>query len=60
MMGNKPVTCPDCGQPLKKDGRKAKYTCENDACTVIFVRYPRYAELVEVVRQASSRTRRTP
>jgi tRNA(Ile2) C34 agmatinyltransferase TiaS len=59
-MTNKPLTCPDCGQPLKKDGRKAKYTCENDACTVIFVRYPRYDELVEVVRQADSRTRRAP
>ena len=59
-MVDKSMTCPDCGRPLKKDGRKAKYTCENDACTVIFVRYPRYAELVEVIRQPGSRTRRAP
>jgi len=34
------VDCPVCGEPLVKDGSKSKYFCENESCSVIFVRCP--------------------
>jgi len=34
------VSCPKCGQPLMKKGRKRRYYCDNESCPVIFVRNP--------------------
>jgi len=34
------VSCPECGEPLVKRGNKSKYYCENENCSVIFVRRP--------------------
>jgi hypothetical protein len=48
------TNCPECGKPLKKSGRKAKYCCENDSCSVIFVRHPDKPGIVEVIRKADA------
>jgi uncharacterized C2H2 Zn-finger protein len=39
--------CPKCGKLMKKNKGEARYTCENNACSVIFVRNPDkpYAEI---------------
>ena len=50
------ANCPDCGKPLKKRGRKAKCCCENDRCSVIFVRHPDKPGIVEVIRKAGAST----
>ncbi len=46
--------CPECGKPLRKD-KGAKYCCTNDACSVIFVRYPDKPPLTIVTRKAEAR-----
>lgn len=42
------VNCPKCGKPLKKAKHKSRYCCENDACSVIFVRYPDKPPIMEI------------
>ena len=51
----KMVNCPECGKPLKKDSGKAKYCCENSACSVIFVRHPDKYSIMEIAYKASGR-----
>gem|GEM_PF-1005689 len=34
------ASCPYCGRPLAKDAGKDRYSCENEGCPVVFVRYP--------------------
>jgi hypothetical protein len=48
------VNCPKCGKPLKKDS-KVKYSCENSACSVIFVRYPDKQSIMEITYEARAR-----
>ena len=50
------VNCPECGKPLKKNTRKAKYCCENNACSVIFVRHPDKQSIMEVTHKAQARS----
>jgi RecA-family ATPase len=50
------VNCPECGKPLKKNTRKAKYCCENSACSVIFVRHPDKQSIMEVTYKARARS----
>jgi hypothetical protein len=52
------VNCPECGKPLKKSTRKAKYCCENSACSVIFVRHID-KPYMEITYKASARARRS-
>jgi hypothetical protein len=49
------VNCPECGKPLKKNTRRAKYWCENSACSVIFVRNPDKHSIMEITYKASPR-----
>jgi len=49
------VNCPECGKPLKKDLDKAKYCCENSACSVIFVLHPDKHSIMEIAYKASGR-----
>ncbi len=53
-MVNRPlaVNCPECGKPLKKS--KAKYCCENNACSVIFVRHADMESVMEIVYKSSA------
>jgi len=51
------VNCPECGKPLKKSTRKAKYLCENSACSVIFVRHPDMQSIMEITYKASARSK---
>jgi hypothetical protein len=53
----KMVDCPECGKPLKKDSGKAKYCCENSACSVIFVRHPGKHSIMEIAYKASGRNK---
>ncbi len=48
------ANCPECGKPLKKDPGKAKYCCENNACSVIFVRNPDKESVMEITYDASA------
>ena len=50
------VNCPECGKPLKKSTRKAKYCCENTACSVIFVRHPDKQSIMEIAYKAKARS----
>jgi hypothetical protein len=50
------VNCPECGKPLKKSTRKAKYCCENSACSVIFVRHPDKQSIMEITYKARARS----
>jgi hypothetical protein len=51
------VNCPECGKPLKKDLGKAKYWCENSACSVIFVRRPEKQSMLEIKYKANAHVR---
>ena len=53
----KMVNCPECGRPLKKSTRKARYWCENDACSVIFVRHPDKPTIMEIAYKAKASSR---
>lgn len=48
--------CPECGKPLVKRTRKGKYNCENEQCSVIYVRYPNVPALRAVVYEASRKS----
>jgi hypothetical protein len=48
------VNCPECGKPLKKDAAKGKYCCENNTCSVIFVRHPDKHSIMEIAYKASA------
>lgn len=50
------ANCPECGKPLKKNTGKAKYWCENSACSVIFVRYPDRTNIMEITYESRART----
>ena len=52
----KMVNCPECGKPLKRDTGKAKYCCENSACSVIFVRHPDKQSIMEITYEARARS----
>jgi hypothetical protein len=56
-MVNRPVAfnCPECGKPLKRSKRKSRYCCENNACSVIFVRRPDKQILMEITFKANAR-----
>jgi len=54
------VNCPECGKPLKKGTRKAKYWCENSGCSVIFVRHPDKQSMMEITYKAKARSRMNP
>jgi hypothetical protein len=49
------VNCPECGKPLKKNKGDAAYSCENSACSVIFVRHPDKQGMMEIQREARFR-----
>jgi hypothetical protein len=49
------VNCPECGKPMKKDICKAKYFCENDACSVIFVCHPDKQSIMKIAYKAKAR-----
>lgn len=55
--GSKMAKCPECGKPLVKRTRKGKYNCENEKCSVIYVRYPNVPALRVVVHESSKKTR---
>jgi hypothetical protein len=42
------VECPKCGALLVKGG-KGKYFCQNQECSVIFVRYPSFPTKTRLV-----------
>ena len=46
------VNCPECGRPLKKGKHKSRYNCENNACSVIFVRHPEKQSIMEIAYKA--------
>jgi len=46
------VNCPECGKPLKKSKGDARYSCENIACSVIFVRRPDKPSIMEITYKA--------
>jgi hypothetical protein len=48
------VNCPECGKPLNKIAQKSKYYCENNACSVIFVRHADKQSVMEIVYNASA------
>jgi NAD-dependent DNA ligase len=50
------VNCPECGKPLKRDTRKAKYFCENDVCSVIFVCHPDKQYIMKIAYKAKARS----
>jgi endogenous inhibitor of DNA gyrase (YacG/DUF329 family) len=50
------VDCPECGKPLKKSTRKAKYFCENSTCSVIFVQHLAEPSLMKITRKAEARS----
>jgi len=50
------VNCPECGKPLIKNKGDARYSCENNACSVIFVRYPDNPAIMEIQREARARS----
>lgn len=50
------VNCPECGKPLKKNTGKAKYCCENSACSVIFVRHPDKQSIMKITYKARARS----
>jgi len=56
----KMVDCPECGKPLRKGTRKGKYFCENDTCSVIFVRRPDKELLMEIVHRSKAHSALTP
>jgi len=49
------VECPECGKPLKKNKGDAKHYCENDNCSVIFVRHPDKPSLTKITYKAEAR-----
>ncbi len=52
------VDCPKCGEPLVKGG-KGKYFCENDQCSVIFVRYPSFPSKTKLVASSLAKPDKT-
>jgi hypothetical protein len=36
----KMMNCPQCGKPLTKEKDTSRYSCENEECSVVYVRYP--------------------
>jgi hypothetical protein len=56
LRGLRMVNCPECGKPLKRDTCKAKYFCENDACSVIFVRHPDRQSIIKIAYKAKARS----
>ena len=51
------ANCPECGKPLKKSTGKVRHFCENNACSVIFVRHPDKQYIMEIKYKATSRSR---
>jgi hypothetical protein len=49
------VDCPECGKPLQKIKHKSKYWCENNACSIIFVRHPDKPSLTSITHKAEAR-----
>jgi hypothetical protein len=52
------VECPKCGEPLVKGG-KGKYFCENEQCSVIFVRYPSFPSKTKLVASSLAKPDKT-
>jgi len=50
--GESMVNCPECGKPLVKQTTGSKYNCENERCTVIYVKYPLNIAIRTVVRSS--------
>jgi hypothetical protein len=50
--GESMVNCPECGEPLVKDTKSGKYNCENEHCSVIYVKRPYNIALRTVVRSS--------
>jgi len=50
--GESMVNCPECGEPLVKDTKSGKYNCENERCSVIYVKRPYNIALRTVVRSS--------
>ena len=50
----KMANCPECGKPLRKENSKSMYCCENNACSVIFVRHPDSQSMMEIKYDASA------
>jgi hypothetical protein len=42
------VNCPKCGKPLAKGG-KGKYFCQNEQCSIIFVKCPSFPNKTRLV-----------
>jgi hypothetical protein len=56
LRGLRMVNCPKCGKPMKKETCKAKYFCENDACSVIFVCHPDKQSIMKIAYKAKARS----
>jgi len=50
--GESMVNCPECGKPLVKDSKSGKHNCENENCSVIYVKRPYNIALRTVVRSS--------
>lgn len=46
------ISCPDCGQPMRKNPKRAEYMCENPECPVINVRVA--GRSMRVLKETSS------
>ena len=47
------ANCPECGKQLVKKTKKRKYHCENEDCSVIYVKYPNVPAIRVVVHESS-------
>lgn len=48
------VNCPKCGEPLSKGG-KGKYFCQNEHCSIIFVKCPSFPNKTRLVASSLAR-----
>jgi hypothetical protein len=47
------VRCPECGEPLARS-KDHRYYCQNEGCSVIYVKYPYQPAVSKVVRTSLS------
>jgi len=52
------VDCPKCGEPLSKGG-KGKYFCENEHCSIIFVKCPSFPNKTRIIASALAKPDRS-
>jgi hypothetical protein len=47
------ANCPECGNHLSK-GRKGKYFCDNEKCSIIFVKCPSFPRRTRIAASSLS------